>query len=405
MLVNMSYFRKISRWLPLLLMILIFFQSACKKENISGPVVTGLRAISPAPDDSTLTQVTPGQIVVIEGSNFNGLRQVFFDGYAASVNAALNTNATIIITVPSAILFSSLPSDVANTIRVITAHGETVYKFSVVPPPPVIGSISNEFAHGGDTVTISGSYLYTIQSVQFPGDNVVANVLNADTGGTSFRVVVPNGITPGDADSVSVITEGGVGKAPFNNTFGMIADFEWGSPTFGWQYWGGIMGNDAAKFPDGWGNYIEINPPSDINGGDNSWWTNNRAVMIASSAWEGVNIGDPPANYALKFQLFVKNTWTAGSLAIVIAGDFNYMINYAPWQQVSNGQFITNGWITVTIPLSGFTDSNGNPASNVSALTGGGPGATVQIMLYNNGSAPVSNFDAAIDNVRVVKIK
>lgn len=384
---------------------ILFLVNACKKENLSSPVVTGLRAISPAPNDSTLTQVVPGQIVVIKGNNLNGLQQVLFDGYQASVNTALNTNGTIVITVPSGILFTSLSSDVANTIKVITNHGETVYKFAVVPPPPVITSISNEFAHGGDTITITGSYLYTVQSVTFPGDNTVSSGFVSDSTGVSLQVVVPNGITPGDADSLAVITEGGTGKAAFNNTYGMIADFEWGDPHFGWQYWGGIMGSDATKFPDGWGNYIEINPPGPINGNDQGWYANNRAVMIASSPWEGVNIGDPPGNYALKFQMYVLVPWTAGSLETVIAGNFSYMATYAPWQQTSNGRFLTNGWITVTIPLSSFTNSNGNPASTVSTLTDGQPGNTVQIMLYNNGTTPIQSFDAAFDNVRIVKIK
>lgn len=306
-------FRK-TGWLLLTASVVMLFQNACKKEMLNAPVITGLRAISPAPNDSTLSQVTPGQIVVIKGSDFNGLQQVLFDGYAASVNTALNTNATIVITVPSGIIFSSLTNDVANTIKVITTHGETVYKFPIAPPPPVISSISNEFAHGGDTITLSGSYLYTVQSVIFPGNNAVTSGFTSNPQGTSLQVIVPDGITPGNSDSIQVVTDGGAGKAAFNNTFGMIADFEWGSPTFGWQYWGGTMGSDASKFPDGWGNYIEINPPSDVNGDDNSWYSNNRAVMIASSPWAGVNIADPPANYALKFQMFVKNPWSAGSL-------------------------------------------------------------------------------------------
>ncbi|MGH2642941.1 MAG: glycan-binding surface protein, partial [Chitinophagaceae bacterium] len=384
---------------------ILFLANACKKENLSGPVVTGLRAISPAPNDSTLTQVVPGQIVVIKGYNLNGLQQVLFDGYQASVNTALNTNGTIVITVPSGILFTSLSSDVANTIKVITTHGETVYKFAVAPPPPVITSISNEFAHGGDTIIITGSYLYTVQSVTFPGDNNVTSGFVSDSTGATLQIIVPNGITPGEADSLAVVTEGGTGKAAFNNTYGMIADFEWGSPTFGWQYWGGIMGSDASKFPDGWGNYIEINPSGAINGGDQGWYANNRAVMIASSPWEGVNISDPPGNYALKFQMYVLIPWTAGSLETVIAGNFSYMATYAPWQQTTNGTFITNGWITVSIPLSNFTDSNGNPAATVSTLTGGKPGNTVQIMLYNNGTTAIQSFDAAFDNVRIVKIK
>lgn len=403
MLLNIKRFRKTGR-LFLLVSIVMLFQNACKKEVVNDPVITGLRAISPAPDDSILTQVTPGQIVVIKGSNFNGLQQVLFDGYAASVNTALNTNATIVITVPSGIIFSDLTNGVANTIKLITTHGETVYKFTVAPPPPIISAISNEFAHGGDTITLTGSYLYTVQSVIFPGNLPVTSGILSNAVGSSLQVVVPDGITAGETDSVAVVTEGGTGKAAFNNPYGMIADFEWGSPTFGWQYWGGIMGSDASKFPGGWGNYIEIDPPSEIGANDGAWYTNNRAVMIASSAWEGVNIADPSANYALKFQMFVKNPWTAGSLEIAINGNFNNLATYAPWKQTSNGMFVTNGWVTVTIPLSSFVDGSGKPASNVSTLTGGNPGATVQIMLYNNGTTPVVNFDAAFDNVRVVKI-
>ncbi|TAM94230.1 MAG: hypothetical protein EPN39_18090 [Chitinophagaceae bacterium] len=415
--VIINYFHKAKWSLPAIA--ILFLVNACKKENLSSPVVTGLRAISPAPNDSTLTRVIPGQIVVIKGYNLNGLQQVLFDGYQASVNTALNTNGTIVITVPSGILFTSLSADVANTIKVITTHGETVYKFDVVPPPPVITSISNEFAHGGDTITITGSYLYTVQSVIFPGDNTVSSGFISDSTGASLQVIVPNGITPGDADSLVVETEGGTGKAAFNNTYGMIADFEWGSPTFGWQYWGGIMGSDAAKFPDGWGNYIEINPTGTINANDNSWWTNNRAVMIAGSAWV-VNGGDPVTNYALKFQMFVKDPWTNGSLMITTSAQkengnslvSKYVARYAPEEQTSSGIFQTNGWITVTIPLSeikstddgGNYDASGSPAPTMSDLMGGSS-SVLQMMLFNDSSSPLSSFDAAFDNVRIVKIK
>lgn len=397
-----KYFLKTAS-LPLLALCIL--QTACQKsDNTGAPVVTGLRAISPAPNDSTLTQVTPGQIVVIRGHNFDGVQRVFFDGFPASVNTALNTNTTMVITVPSGIIFTSVPAETSNTIKVITTHGSVVYKFPVVPPPPVVTAISNEFAHGGEQITLTGSYLYTVNAVVFPGNIPVTSGITSSADGSSLQVTVPAGVVTGDADSLAVETAGGTGKAAFNNTYGMLADFDWGSPHFGWQYWGGINASDAAAFPGGWGNYIEIKPSGAINGGDNSWWANNRAVMVASSPWQGVNIGDPPGNYALKFEMYVKSPWTNGSLVTVINGSFSYQATYAPWQQSSNGQFITNGWITVTLPLSSFTNG-GASASSVSKLTGGNSGATVQIMLYNNGSTPITNFDAAFDNVRVVKIK
>jgi hypothetical protein len=92
-------------------------------------------------------------------------------------------------------------------------------------------------------------------------------------------------------------------------------------------------------------------------------------------------------------------------------GNFNYLARYAPWQNSSSGQFVTNGWQTVTIPLTGFLSGSGsyNPsgsaAPNIAALTGGSNSATIQIMLYNDSTTPLTSFDAAADNVRIVKIK
>jgi hypothetical protein len=133
--------------------------------------------------------------------------------------------------------------------------------------------------------------------------------------------------------------------------------------------------------------------------------------MVAASTWEGVDIAGPPSDYALKFEMNVKAPWTVGSLQIAINGNFNYLARYAPWEKTSNGQFKTDGWITVSIPLSDFLSGNGSynssgtPASNVSELTGGNDGATIQIMLYNDGETSMASFDAAFDNVRVVKVK
>lgn len=395
-----------------ILIVIISLQISCKKnDNLGAPVITGLNAIAPAPDDSTLTQVTPGQLVVIQGKNFSDARQIFFDGYPASINPALNTNTTMVITVPAEITFTSLQPDVANTIKLITSRGETVFKFPVIPPPPVINSISNEFAHAGEKITMTGSFLYTVNKVVFPGNIEVTSGFTSVESGKSLQVTVPDNVTSGSTDSIAVETSGGIGKAAFHNTFGMLANFEDGDPKFGWQWWGGIKSNDVSAFPGGWGNYIEIKPANTINAGDGSWYADNRAVMVDASAWEGVNLADPTTNYALKFEMSVKDPWTVGSLMIAINGNFNYLARYAPWEKTSNGQFKTDGWITVSISLNSFLSGSGNynpsgtPASNVGGLTGGNDGATIQIMLYNDGATPITAYDAAFDNVRVVKVQ
>lgn len=403
----MYFINNLKKGLWLLLAIAVMaIQTSCEKDdNLGAPVITGLRAISPAPDDSTLSFVTPGQVVVLQGRNFNGAQQLYFSGYPATINPALNTNNTMVISVPSEIIFTGLDPEKANTIKLVTNHGVTVFDFSIIPPPPVINAISNEFAKEGNSITLRGSYLYTVKEVTFPGGIAVTNGFSSSADGSSMQVTVPSGITPGKTDSITVITNGGQGRFPFYNTTGMLANFEDGDPDFGWQYWGGIKANDASKFPGGWGNYIEIIPPGPINAKDNSWWTNNRAVMIDSSEWKGVDISDPPANYALKFQMYVKEPWVNGSLSVIIDGDGEYRADYAPWKNTANGQFMTNGWITVTIMLTDFKNGDGESAASVSDLTNGAPGNQVQIMLYNNGETAITSFDAAFDNVRVVKIK
>jgi hypothetical protein len=92
-------------------------------------------------------------------------------------------------------------------------------------------------------------------------------------------------------------------------------------------------------------------------------------------------------------------------------GNFNLMARYAPWSTVSSGQFLTTGWQTVTIPLNRFLTGTGNynpsgsPAANFAAMTGGSNAASLQLMLYNDSTTPLANFDAAVDNVRIVRIR
>jgi len=395
-------------------LVLIGAVTSCSKDDadLGAPEITGLRAITPAPADSMLTFVLPGQNVVIQGRNFGGLRAVYFDGVAADFNGALNTDHSIVLSVPTGIIFPSVQPEDMNKIKVVTLSGSTIYDFAVSPPPPVINSISNELAAPGTQITIKGAYLFTISQLIFPGNKVVSDGFQPTLDGSTLTVNVPAGVTGISAtDSIQINTVGGATKAAFHNNYGVVANFEDGDPDFGWQWWGGIKSNDATAFPDGWGNYIEIKPQNTINPGDGSWYGDNRAVMIdAHAPWPGVDITKTPDNYAIKFEMNVKDSWKDGALTIAINGDFDHLARLAFWETTPG--YTTNGWQTITVPLSAFLASNegaydagGSPAATVSTLTGGAKDATIQIMLINDGTTVLSPFDAAFDNVRVVKIK
>ncbi len=399
----------------LLLIILVagaFSQFACKKNNSGAPpVISRLRASTPAPNDSALTLAGPGQTVVIQGSNLATAAEIYFNGYPAPFNSALLSNENIVVTIPADMPFASLnPADL-NTVKVVTRFGETVFTFPIVPPPAVITAMSNEYAQAGLRVTIYGNNFFFVDKVVFPGNIAVTTNLSANTSGTTLEVTVPPGITA--SGPISVVNRYGtaVSVLRFNDfVTGVmhngdnISNFSWGCET----------SSDAAAYPGAWGSFNRL-VFTGVNGGDFGWWNWNRSINTNGSQWvPAANLDDPIGNYALKFELFVKEDWESGRLYITKDYNWTYLANYAPWKLAngSNIKFNTGGkWQTVVIPLTAFKtkangiDGTGDPAPSLKALLGTSGFGNIDIMFINPDVNAVASFNAAIDNIRVVKIK
>jgi len=400
-------------WL-LLLTIVVLSQFACKKDNVNSnpPKISQLRAISPAPNDSVLTAALPGQYVVIQGQNLASAYNITFNGFRANFNAGIFSDNNLVVAVPQ-IAWDSIPDGKLNLVEVTTAGGTATYTFPVTAPVPTIWAISNENAVAGQQIAIAGSDFYGITKVVFPGGKEVTSI--AASGSKMLIVTVPDNVTSGPLQITGAY---GTGQSTiiFNNrlapTVGFLANFEDGDPYFGWQWWGGNKTGDASLFPNNTGNYIQVNPPSAIGPGNGGWWADNRAVMVDKKDWlPNGNLSDPIGNYALKFEISVKDVWKNGAFMIVPNGNFNFMARYAPWETSSTKEYTTNGtWQTVVIPLTKFLsgtgsyNSGGAPAASIAGLTGGTNAATIQFMLYNDSTTPLESFNAAVDNVRIVKI-
>lgn len=396
-----------------LLIAFVSIQVACKKDSGGGnPVITHVAAVDSLHRDSFFTQALPGALVHIIGDGFTGTTHIYFNDLEAPFNSALGSNTTLIVSIPANTPTPATNPNVSNQVKVVTNHGTAIYSFTVVPPPPIVASVSNENALPGATITVKGTNFYSITNVVFPGGVNGTNV-TASSDGTQLTVTVP---TLTKAGPLTVTGKYGSGSTvyPFNSvgapTVGFQANFEWGDPYFGWQYWGG--NNTNTGFPNNTGQFIEVHPSGAINAGDGSWYSDNRAVMVAGgSNWIASASQDSITKYALKFELSINPSvpWTAGSFMIVPSGNFNYMARYAPWETTTSGSFTTNGWVTVTIPLTKFLSGTGsynaagNQAPNIAALAGAGYNGTLQIMLFNDGTTTLKAFDGAVDNVRIVK--
>jgi hypothetical protein len=402
---NKKFFHKL---MLLAVVAFCFTYVACKKDNNSTPAVNNVRLLDSTKRDSSITTGQLGDYIVIQGHGFSGLQQVLFNNASASFNSALNSDQNITIQIPVDAPNAATDPNVPNTLQVITDHGSATYKFTLVLPPPAITSIDNENALPGSPITITGSYYRGIQKITFPGNIDVTNfAVNADF--TAITVTVPAITTSGPLAVVGIF---GTTKTPFpfasylGATTGFLANFEDGDPYMGWQWWGGIKTN--AGFPNNTGNMIEVAPAGlPVNAGDGTWYADNRAVMVAENAWVAqANMSDPIGNYALKFEMNAKKTSGNGSFMIVPAGNFNLMARYVP--------AVTNGWVTVVIPLTSFLkNSSGSYDPKGTAPTGFADftkdanknSASLQLMLYNDSADPLTAFDVAVDNVRIVKIK
>lgn len=393
--------------IPLLLLLLAGF-AACKKDSNGKPVITRLRAISPAPNDSTLTKAGPGQTVVIQGSNLAATSQIYFNGYPAPFNSGLLADNNIVVTIPADMPFANLDQSQLNTVKVVTPNGEVVFTFPIVPPPPVVNEITNENALAGARVTITGNNFFFIDKVIFPGGKETTANLVTNASGTTLEVTVPAGITA--AGPISVVNRYGTGTSMFlfnDYTTGMITNFD-NINTFDW---GSTITNDATLFPGNHGNYARL-AQDNITGNNWDWWNGKRGIITKPGDWlPASEMGKPAANYAMKFDIYVKEAWPTGVLMIGPPPNdtWVYMYRYEPWKLQAD--FKTTGWITVTAPLSEFrkksssgTDGAGDQAATVGDVIGS-INEVVKFMFVNDTGTPIAKMDMAIDNIRVLKIK
>jgi len=379
--------------------------TGCKKDDagMGAPTIKQIRAISPKPNDSVLTAALPGQIVVIQGNNLASATQILFNGFAATLNSALFSDSNLVVTVPR-IAWDSIPTGKLNTVEVVTATGRVTYTFKITPPLPVITSLSNEMALAGSTLIINGNGFYGISKIIFPGNISVTNF--TVSGITTITVTVPAGITQGGP--LQVVGQYGIGTSilRFNDfTTGMLTTFDDGNYS-----WGSYeITNNATLFPGNIAKYSHIAVAS-IGGGDFAWYDGVRSMNTNGVTWvPSSRLTDPVGSYALKFEMSLRKPWAGASIYFVKDYSWNYVARFEPWKGRS-AAYTTNGWETVTIPLTQFKtkanglDGSGDPAISLGALLGGGNGS-LSLMLLNSDATAAPAFDAAFDNFRVVKIQ
>lgn len=371
---------------------------SCDKDeplaNNGTPVVHYIRSTDPGKSDSLIVGSFMGSLIAIVGDNLGGTRELWFNDQQANLNPTYITDKTIIVNVPS-----TVPAEVTNKMRFVFADGtEMLYDFSVNVPAPQLNSIKCEYVPDGSTVILEGDFFFEPIQVKFPGD-LVAQVVSLDK--TRLEVTVPDGAGAGP---ISVQTNFGKANSTFffRDNRNILLDYDGKNH----ETWTAPIGNsDPAPCAN---NYAFFK-----HAADGAWmWTNELTMQYWAPRGRGnvpVATGDVN-DLVLKFEANVPIEWKDVRMEIFFGpfaedhGRDQPGTVFARWRPWATGPFKTDGWITVSIPLTEFKYGKDDPddgnagtkkIENLSSLT------NVTMMLFGpaNGPNPVH---IAIDNVRIV---
>lgn len=396
-----------------------------KYESTGGsPEVLYVRMSDASKKDSLITGAYMGSNICIVGNNLRSIHKLLFNDKEAVLNTSFITDHTLIVDIPS-----TLPDNPTDKMYLINWNNDTIaYDFEVLVPSPVVSSISNEWATDGETVTIKGDYLLSYDnaplSVTFSGNVPVTEFSSISK--TSITFTVPEGAKKG---YVTVESKYGTSRSKFYFRDDRYVLFDWDddgdnaiATGHGWR--NGTVMNDFEGIAPLDGNYLYFGGVTLTDG--STWAEDNYSFNYwpdPSNGYPELNTlfpGSDVDNYNLKFEVNIPSSspWINLGMQIIFtsndevtysSANNSYVANdlvpryvWEPW--MSSGTFSTDGWQTVTIPLSSLkTDRYGNSltARKFSEMTG----LTFFIVYGTSMENGECSPNIGIDNIRIAPIE
>ena len=368
------------------------------------PEVFYVRLPDVAAADSLLDGAFLGNTICIVGNNLRSVYELYFNDRKAILNTSLMTDHTLIVSLPG-----DIPEIVTDNMYLHTKKGEIVaYPFRSKVPAPVVSAISCEYALDGWEATIYGDFLIDDANVPLKismGGNVpVTEIL--DVRKTQVRFVIPEGAQKG---YINVETIYGTGRShfQFRDDRGMILDWDNLNADGGWRS-GNLADVDGIS-----GKYVVFK--GNLN--DDTWDEDGFSFNL----W-GIENGRPEGDFfnasasnldrlLFKFEINVLKAWSSCAMQIIFTpwdvcntngyiGDspLHSRALWIPW--ITESSYKTDGWITVTIPMTEFKyDAEGKVIDRLGPGNYGG----LTMYVWNGGidGTPCSP-EMWIDNIRVV---
>lgn len=353
----------------------VAFSTAAGKTVNSG---TALTLVKPSIATLSPTEIQVNNVLTVTGNDLDIVAKVqFMGGTEAPVISATLTELTVNVPVGTA----------SGPIHLIANNGDEVISavsLTILASTSATITSMPTSARPGEMIDIVGVNMDEVTGVIFPID-IPATMFGLKTE-TLIQVVIPENAKTGNGVIKLITATGEVIESPVINIAGVdpVADpnlvfFNFDALSYWWNDAGNVQ-NDPALSLDG-SSYFFVN--QNCNNWTGFFWRN------GANNFPGATIGTNVSQYVLKFDINVLEPITGGEFAWRLkgsSGDFWYY--WKPWE--STGSYTTNGWITITIPLTSFY-AGSTQISDLSTITEDFGVA------FNNGSSFVK---ACVDNVR-----
>lgn len=342
----------------------------------------------------------PGTEVTVTGTFLNDVTSVRVGDAQAEFSTAAADGSSLIFTVPE----TAAPGN--STVTVTSRGGSADATFEVLADPAII-SVDPVEGNVGAEVTISGVNFIDVESVML-GDLAIEEYTVNNS--TNITFTVPEGAAGGivtvttaagtasSEEPFTVIYDIPVNVDPVANDALMIFDFDEVNPIWGV----GEVTASPAYTLDG-SNYLRVNEVLD---GWNAIAASNDVSNMPADV-----IGTDVSDYVLKFDIYIVEPITAGEIKHrLTVGGTDFWYNYKPWEGEEGG-YHTDGWITVTVPLTDFRDADGNGTNTITDMSqemgewgmnwNGGP-SKVNIAVDNYRFERIGDDDGGGDNGPVI---
>lgn len=351
-------------WLPVALFTGLLFQACEGKESeMVMPEISYVRVTNAASSDSLVTHAFMGSTIAIMGDNLKDVDEIWFNDQKAFVNFAFVTNTSIIVTIPNVI-----PEKVTNQLMLINSNKvDTLkYPFGVDVPAPLVSSLLCEYVPDGGTAVVRGNFFIDDPSsplkVFFPG-NLEGTIESVAINEIKVKVPAGAGVGPISVKSIYGNTRS---TFWFRDDRNIILNFDNLTAAGGWR--SGVIGNSNPAGISG--NYVRFQ--GSLGAAPGTPWDEDH---FSFNLWPSSN-GRPDvpfytgeiADGVIKFEVYVVETWSSQGMQMIftpysVANTNSYIADgvtprgiWMPWKET--GSFKTDGWITVSIPLTEFKYKN-----------------------------------------------